>query len=208
MYLKTPHLNNFSRILCFILIGEKIAFIILVIASIAFQRVLIIRIKRNDYIPFRCRAITLNLRVWVTPSHDSRHSAASARLRVTFCGLAGYRPIPRSTKVRPAYRVSNMPTKTARNGKSPVPRSIRSTGLSYVSFQIFLKERFQLLKWDHVYLIVKVGVVCAGDNEQFLIVAGQLALSCLTEIARVRLFPVYQQYGTANLAAVLQNRHI
>ena len=164
LYLKTPHLNNFSRILCFILIGEKIAFIILVIASIALQRVLIIRIKRNDYIPFRCRAITLNLRVWVTPSHDSRHSAASARLRVTFCGLAGYRPIPRSTKVRPAYRVSNMPTKTARNGKSPVPRSIRSTGLSYVSFQIFLKERFQLLKWDHVYLIVKVGVVCAGDK--------------------------------------------
>ena len=125
LYLKTPHLNNFSRILCFILIGEKIAFIILVIASIAFQRVLIIRIKRNDYIPFRCRAITLNLRVWVTPFHDSRHSAASARLRVTFCGLAGYRPIPRSTKVRPAYRVSNMPTKTARNGKSPVPRNTR-----------------------------------------------------------------------------------
>ena len=60
LYLKTPHLNNFSRILCFILIGEKIAFIILVIASIAFQRVLIIRIKRNDYIPFRSRAITLN----------------------------------------------------------------------------------------------------------------------------------------------------
>ena len=124
LYLKTPHLNNFSRILCFILIGEKIAFIILVIASIAFQRVLIIRIKRNDYIPFRCRAITLNLRVWVTPSHDSRHSAASARLRVTFCGLAGYRPIPRSTKVRPAYRVSNMPTPTARNGKSPVRKNV------------------------------------------------------------------------------------
>ncbi len=29
----------------------------------------------------------------------------------------------------PACRASNMPPKTARNGKSPVPRSIRSTGL-------------------------------------------------------------------------------
>ena len=93
-------------------------------------------------------------------------------------------------------------TQTANLLKAAVARSRN------VLFQIFLKERFQLLKWDHVHLIVKVGVVCAGDNEQFLIVAGQLAVSCLTEIARVRLFPVYQQYGRANLAAVLQNRHI
>ena len=32
-------------------------------------------------------------------------------------------------KVRPAYRASNVLLKIARNGKSPVPRSIRSTGL-------------------------------------------------------------------------------
>ena len=93
-------------------------------------------------------------------------------------------------------------TQTANLLKAAVARSRN------VLFQIFLKERFQLLKWDHVHLIVKVGVVCAGDNEQFLIIASQLAVSCLTEIARVRLFPVYQQYGRANLAAVLQNRHI
>ena len=89
-----------------------------------------------------------------------------------------------------------------------MPRSIRSTGLSYVSFQIFLKERFQFLKWDHVHLIVKVGVVCAGDHEQFLVIAGQLAVRRLTEIAGVRLFPVYQQHGRADLAALLQDRHI
>lgn len=77
-----------------------------------------------------------------------------------------------------------------------------------VLFQIFLKERFQLLKWDHVHLIVKVGMICTGDNEQFLIIAGQLAVSCLTEIAGVRFLSVYQQHGGADLVAVLQNRHI
>ena len=51
---------------------------------------------------------------------------------MTFCGLADYRPIPRSTKVRPAYRASNVLLKIARNGKSPVPRSIRSTGLKLI----------------------------------------------------------------------------
>ena len=93
-------------------------------------------------------------------------------------------------------------TQTANLLKAAVARSRN------VLFQIFLKERFQLLKWDHVHLIVKVGVVCAGDNEQFLIIAGQLAVSCLTEIAGVRFLSVYQQHGGADLVAVLQNRHI
>ena len=48
----------------------------------------------------------------------------------------------------------------------------------------------------------------AGDDEQFLVVAGQFAVSRLTEVAGVRLFSVYQQHGRADLAAVLQNRHI
>lgn len=61
---------------------------------------------------------------------EERYRAAGARLCVTFCGLADYRPIPRNTKGRPAYRASNVLLKIARNGKSPVPRSIRSTGLS------------------------------------------------------------------------------
>ena len=77
-----------------------------------------------------------------------------------------------------------------------------------VLFQIFRKERFQLFKWDHVHLIVKVGVVCSWDNEQFFIIAGQPAVCRLTEIAGVRLFSVYQQHGGADLAAVLQDRHI
>ena len=63
---------------------------------------------------------------------EERYRAAGARLCVTFCGLADYRPIPRNTKGRPAYRASNVLLKIARNGKSPVPRSIRSTGLKLI----------------------------------------------------------------------------
>ena len=51
-------------------------------------------------------------------------------------------------------------------------------------------------------------MICTGDNDQFLVIAGQLAVRCFAEIAGVRLFPVYQQHGRADLAAVLQNRHI
>ena len=71
--------------------------------------------------------------------------------------------------------------------------------------QILRKECFQLFKRNDVHLIVKVSVICTGDNEQFLVIAGQLAVRCFAEIAGVRLFPVYQQHGRANLAAVLQN---
>lgn len=75
-------------------------------------------------------------------------------------------------------------------------------------FQIFIEESFQLLERDDVHLIVKIGVVGTGDDEQLLVVAGELAVSRLTEIAGVRFFSVYQQHGGANLAAVLQDRHI
>ena len=75
-------------------------------------------------------------------------------------------------------------------------------------FQIFIEESFQLLERDDVHLIVKIGVVGTGDDEQLLVVAGELAVSRLTEIAGVRFFSVYQQHGGANLAAVLQDWHI
>ena len=64
------------------------------------------------------------LRVWIAPFRDSRHRAATTRLRAVFCGLATYRPIPWSAKVRPAYRASNIPPKTAENAKTP--RTMRS----------------------------------------------------------------------------------
>ena len=64
------------------------------------------------------------LRVWIAPFRDLRYRAADARLRVVFCGFAGYRPIPWSAKGCPAYRASNIPPKTAENAKTP--RTMRS----------------------------------------------------------------------------------
>jgi len=48
-------------------------------------------------------------------------------------------------------------------------------------------------------------VICPRNNQQFLVIARQLFIDSLTEIAGVRLFSVYQQHGRANLAAVLQD---
>ena len=45
-------------------------------------------------------------------------------------------------------------------------------------------------------------------DEQFLVIAGQLAVCRHAEIAGVRFLSVYQQHGRANLAAVLQDRHL
>ncbi len=50
-------------------------------------------------------------------------------------------------------------------------------------FQIFLKERFQLLKRNDIHLIVEVGMAGTGDNEQFLVVPSQLAVRGFAEIA-------------------------
>ena len=47
-----------------------------------------------------------------------------------------------------------------------------------------------------------------GDNEQFLVVPRQLAVRGFAEIAGVCLLAMHQQYGRANLAAVLQDRHL
>ena len=74
--------------------------------------------------------------------------------------------------------------------------------------QIRRKECVELFKRNDVHLIVKVSVICTGDNEQFLVIAGQLAVRRLTEITGVRFLSVHQQYGGADLAAVLLDRHI
>ena len=50
-------------------------------------------------------------------------------------------------------------------------------------FQIFPKERFQLLKRNDVHLVIKIGVTGTGDNEQFLVVPSQFAVRGFAEIA-------------------------
>lgn len=67
---------------------------------------------------------------------EERYRAAGARLCVTFCGLADYRPIPRNTKGRPAYRASNVLLKIAQNKKA----------MRYVRYQHKAKADSELLK--------------------------------------------------------------
>ena len=45
------------------------------------------------------------------------------------------------------------------------------------------KERLQFFKRNDIHLIVKVGVAGSGDNEQLLVVSGQLAVRSFAEIA-------------------------
>lgn len=47
------------------------------------------------------------------------------------------------------------------------------------------KERFQLFKRNDVHLVIKIGVTGTGDNEQLLVVPGQLAVRGFAEIAGV-----------------------
>ena len=47
--------------------------------------------------------------------------------------------------------------------------------------QILRKECVELFKRNDVHLIVKVSVICTGYDEQFLVIAGQLAV-CSTFI--------------------------
>ena len=51
-------------------------------------------------------------------------------------------------------------------------------------------------------------MVCAGDNEQLLVVPGQLIVRRFAEIARVCLSAMHQQHSRSDLAAALQDRHI
>ena len=72
---------------------------------------------------------------------------------------------------------------------TPTLQKDRCWGLGIKSrhalFQMLSKERFQLFKRNDVHLIVKVGVAGTGNNEQFLIVSGQLTVRGFAEIAGV-----------------------
>ncbi|MNC72274.1 hypothetical protein D3C75_1233050 [compost metagenome] len=61
------------------------------------------------------------------------------------------------------------------------------------SGQMLLEERCQLVKRDHVYTVIEIGVVGAWDDYKLLRLSGR-SVGCLTEIARVGLFAVDKQY--------------
>ena len=87
-----------------------------------------------------------------------------------------------------------------------------STGLLLLplmrSAHVLSEERFHFFKGDHICPVVEVNMVCPRNDEQLLVAAGQLFIGPLAEIAGVRLFSMHKQNGGANLACVLQNRHI
>ena len=68
--------------------------------------------------------------------------------------------------------------------------------------RLYLVERYL------AEVVVEVGVVGAGDNQQFLVVAGQLLVGVLAEVARMSLLPMDKQHGSADFACVRQYRHV
>ena len=73
--------------------------------------------------------------------------------------------------------------------------------------QIIRKEGTDLLKGDLVHLIVKVGVVSAGYDEQLLVAAGQLLVGVLAEVPRMRPLAVDEEHRAANLSGIGKYRH-
>ena len=73
---------------------------------------------------------------------------------------------------------------------------------------ILPEECCHFVEGDHIHAVIEVGVIGAGNDEQLLVLAGELFVDTLAEIAGVRFLSVYQQHGRANLAAVLQDRHL
>ena len=61
------------------------------------------------------------------------------------------------------------------------------------------QKRFQPFKRNDVHLIVEIGVICAGDNEQLLVVPGQLVVRRFAENSEsvpFRHAPAAQQIGS------------
>ena len=72
--------------------------------------------------------------------------------------------------------------------------------------KIIPKERIQLVEGDHIHAVIEVGVIGAGNDQQLLVLAGELFVDTLAEIAGVRLFSMHQQNGGTNFGSVLQDR--
>ena len=75
-------------------------------------------------------------------------------------------------------------------------------------FQVLLEELRQLIEGDRVLsaAIIQIRMNDIRDDEQFLIVPGQLGKSILAEIAGVSLLPVHDQNSAADFIGVAQNR--
>lgn len=56
LYLKAPHLYCFARVSSLVFIFEDVIPTVLVVAGVSLQRILVVLVQRNDYIPLESRA--------------------------------------------------------------------------------------------------------------------------------------------------------
>ena len=60
LYLKASQLYGLAWVLLLVFVFEDVIPTVLVVAGISLQRILVVLVQRNDYIPFESRAIALD----------------------------------------------------------------------------------------------------------------------------------------------------
>ena len=60
LYLKASQLYGLARVLLLVFVFEDVIPAVLVVAGVSLQRILVVLVQRNDYIPLESRAITLD----------------------------------------------------------------------------------------------------------------------------------------------------
>ena len=60
LYLKASQLYGLAWVLLLVFVFEDVIPTVLVVAGVSLQRILVVLVQRNDYIPFESRAITLD----------------------------------------------------------------------------------------------------------------------------------------------------
>ena len=95
----------------------------------------------------------------------------------------------------------------------PVLKDGAALAIRTVLSKILVKEAFQLVKRNDVFLIIQVGMYCTRDNHQFFI-GGVLAVFChssvgiLAEVAGLRFFTMHDQNRIADLIGIGQLRYV
>lgn len=77
-----------------------------------------------------------------------------------------------------------------------------------VLFQIFAIECFYLVERYFVEIVVEVGMVGSGDDEELFVVSLEFLEGVFAEIAGVGLLSMYEEYGVAYLVAVREYGHV
>lgn len=76
LYLKASQLYGLAWVLLLVFVFEDVIPTVLVVAGISLQRILVVFIQRNDYIPFESRAITLDNKQIVLIDSGIHHGIA------------------------------------------------------------------------------------------------------------------------------------